>query len=115
MTKELTIILTDNRLFTVRAGDKFSTHLGFDEALGVAAQFILNGAGSLQYLKDYPGWASQERRWGGYVTPAALLPAPGEIQVSNVSKARELVAEALGVSCPAIRATYLERIKEALG
>ncbi|MCA0188096.1 MAG: hypothetical protein LCH90_19295 [Proteobacteria bacterium] len=115
MTKELTIIRIDERNFTIRAGDKFSTHLCFDEALGVAAQFILNGAGNLQYLKDYPDWASNEKRWGGYVTPAALLPAPGGIQVSNVSKARELVTEALGVSCPAIRVTYLERIKEALG
>ena len=109
----LTITRTDNAGFTAEVAGQFQSHLGFDEALGVAACFVI-GKG-LPYLHDYAEWARREKRCGGYVEPAALLPAPEKHANANLALARQLAREASGVSCPLIRATYVERIAEALG
>ena len=55
------------------------------------------------------------KRYGGYVEPAGLLPAPETHRNANLATARALAKEAIGVSCPLIRSTYIERILEALG
>ena len=47
--------------------------------------------------------------------PAGLLPAPEKHKNANLALSRQLALEASGVSCPLIRATYIERIAEALG
>ena len=109
----LTITRTDNAGFTAEIAGQFSTHLMFDEALGVSACFIMGRA--IPYLRDYPDWAHREKRFGGYVEPSALLPAPEKHTNANLALARQLAREASGVSCPLIRATYVERIAEALG
>ena len=109
----LTITRTDNAGFTAEIAGLFSTHLMFDEALGVSACFIMGRA--IPYLRDYPDWTRREKRCGGYIEPAALLPAPEKHANANLALARQLAREASGVSCPLIRATYVERIAEALG
>ena len=70
----LTITRTGHNNFTAQIGGKFSANLGFDEALGVAACFVMGR--SLPYLHSYQSWSTQEKRYGGYVEPAGLLPAP---------------------------------------
>jgi len=109
----LTITRTGHNDFTAELAGMFQTHLGFDEALGVAACFVMGR--SLPYLRSYPDWAILEKRYGGYVEPAGLLPAPEKHKNANLALARQLALEASGVSCPLIRATYIERIAEALG
>ena len=109
----LTITRTGHNHFTAEIAGQFSTHLMFDEALGVSACFIMGR--DILYLRDYACWARREKRFGGYVEPAALLPAPEKHTNANLALARQLVREASGASCPLIRATYVERIAEALG
>ena len=109
----LTITRTGHSYFTAQVGDKFASMLGSKEALFVAACFAMGGG--IPYLHDYLDWAAREKRYGGYVEPAALLPAPKKHTNANLALARELVREAAGVSCPLIRSTYIERIAEALG
>ena len=70
----LTITRTGHNHFTAEIAGQFSTHLMFDEALGVSACFIMGRA--IPYLRDYPDWTRREKRCGGYVEPAALLPPP---------------------------------------
>ena len=111
--KTLTITRTAPNYFTAQIGCQFSANLTFDEALGVTACFVMGGVAP--YLRDYAVWASQEKRFGGYVEPAGLLPAPERHANANLAEARALLREAAGVSCPLIRAGYLERIAEALG
>ena len=112
-TDTLTITRTAPCHFTAQIGGKFSANLGFDEALGVTACFVMGGG--VPYLRDYPGWAASEKRYGGYVEPAGLLPAPEKHANANLTAARALLREASGVSCPLIRAGYLEKIAEVLG
>ena len=109
----LTITRTGHNNFTAELAGTFQTHLGFDEALGVAACFVMGR--SLPYLHSYQSWSTQEKRYGGYVEPAGLLPAPEKHKNANLALSRQLFLEASGVSCPLIRATYIERIAEALG
>ena len=109
----LTITRTDNAGFTAEVAGQFQSHLGFDEAIGVAACFVI-GKG-LPYLHDYAEWARWGKRFGGYVEPSALLQAPEKHTNANLALARQLAREASGVSCPLIRATYVDRIAEALG
>ena len=112
-TDTLTITRTAPCNFTAQIGGKFSANLGFDEALGVTACFVMGKLAP--YLRDYPAWAASEKRYGHYIEPAALLPAPEKHANANLALARQLAREASGVSCPLIRATYVERIAEALG
>ena len=112
-TDTLTITRTAPCNFTAQIGGKFSANLGFDEALGVTACFVMGKLAP--YLRDYAVWAAQEKRFGGYVEPAGLLPAPERHANANLAEARALLREAAGVSCPLIRAGYLEKIAEALG
>lgn len=114
MSTTITIIQTGFNTFTVQAGEKFASMLGGDEALFVASCFVIKG-GSLPYLGDYTNWTAREKHYGGYVEPAGLLPAPENHTNANLAEARALIREATGVSCPLIRATYLERIAEVLG
>ena len=112
-TRTLTITRTAPCHFTAQIGGKFSANLGFDEALGVTACFVMGGG--VPYLRSYADWAHREKLYGGYVEPAGLLPAPEKHNNANLALARQLALEASGVSCPLIRATYIERIAEALG
>ena len=112
-TDTLAITRTSPHYFTAHIGGRFSAHLTFDEALGVTACFVMGKLAP--YLRDYPAWAASEKRYGGYVEPAGLLPAPEKHKNANLALARQLALEASGVSCPLIRATYIERIAEALG
>lgn len=114
MNTAITIIQTGFNTFTVQAGEKFASMLGGDEALFVASCFVIKGE-SLPYLCDYTNWAAIEKHYGSYVEPTGLLPAPEKHANANLAEARALIREASGVSCPLIRATYLERIAEALG
>lgn len=109
----LTITRTAPNYFTAQIGGRFSASLTFDEALGVTACFVMGGG--VPYLSDYAVWAAQEKRFGGYVEPAGLLPAPERHANANLEEARALLREAAGVSCPLIRASYLKKIAEALG
>ena len=109
----LTITRTAPCHFTAQIGGRFSANLTFDEALGVTACFVMGKLAP--YLRDYPAWSASEKRYGGYVEPAGLLPAPEKHTNANLALARQIVREAAGVSCPHIRATYIERISEALG
>ena len=70
----LTITRTGHNNFTAELAGTFQTHLGFDEALGVAACFVMGGG--VPYLRSYADWAHREKLYGGYVEPAGLLPAP---------------------------------------
>ena len=112
-TDTLTITRTAPHYFTAQIGGRFSANLTFDEALGVTACFVMGGGAP--YLRNYAVWASQEKRFGGYVEPAGLLPAPEKHANANLAAARALLREASGVSCPLIRAGYLEKIAEVLG
>ena len=114
MNAAITITRTGFNAFTVQAGEKFASMLGGDEALFAASCFVITG-GSLPYLRDYTNWAATEKHYGGYVEPAGLLPAPEKHANANLAEARALIREAAGVSCPLIRATYIERIAKALG
>ena len=109
----LTITRTAPCHFTAQIGGRFSANLTFDEALGVTACFVMGKLAP--YLRDYPAWSASEKRYGGYVEPAGLLPAPERHANANLAAARALIREASGVSCPLIRAGYLEKIAEALG
>lgn len=109
----LTITHTAPNCFTAQIGGQFSANLTFDEALGVTACFVMGGG--VPYLRDYAVWAAQEKRFGGYVEPAGLLPAPEKHANANLAAARALLREASGVSCPLIRVGYLEKIAEVLG
>ena len=109
----LTITRTSPHYFTAHIGGRFSAHLTFDEALGVTACFVMGGG--VPYLRNYTAWAASEKRYGSYVEPAGLLPSPEKHKNANLELARQLALEASGVSCPLIRATYIERIAEALG
>ena len=112
-TDTLTITRTAPNCFAARIGGLFSANLTFDETLGVTACFVMGGW--VPYLRNYAEWASQEKRFGGYVEPAGLLSAPERHANANLAEARALLREAAGVSCPLIRAGYLEKIAEAIG
>ena len=109
----LTITRAGHNDFTAEIAGLFQTQLCFDEALGVAACFVMET--DLKYLRSYADWAHREKLYGGYVEPAGLLPAPEKHNNANLALARQLALESSGVSCPLIRATYIERIAEALG
>jgi hypothetical protein len=113
LTITRTITRTAPNCFTAQIGGRFSASLGFDETLGVTACFVM-GRG-VPYLRNYTEWAASEKHYGGYVEPAGLLPAPEKHANANLAEARALIREAAGVSCPLIRATYLERIAKSLG
>lgn len=115
MNTTITITRTGFNAFTVQSGEKFASMLGGDEALFAASCFVIKGGGFLPYLRDYTDWAATEKRYGGYVEPVGLLPAPENHHNASLAAARALAKEAIGVSCPLIRASYLERILRALG
>ena len=93
---KITLERTESTGWLVVCGDRFASHLGEDEALGVFAAVLFGRYGSsLPYLRTY----AQTTIFDGIQDVAGLLPA--EVQSMPVSdfviRRRVLIADAKGV------------------
>lgn len=91
---KITLEKTDESGWLVVCGDRFSSMLGPDEALGVFAAFLFGNRNNLPYLRTYA-----QTRIYDWQEPAALLPATVEpMPVSDfIIYRRELLANVKGV------------------
>lgn len=93
--RKITLEETAGSGWLVVSGNRFSPHLGKDEALGVVAA-MLYGHGQLPYLGTY----RDNLRWQTIVEPAGLLPdhvAPMPTSDFIIYR-RELIADAKGIA-----------------